>query len=143
MGVLHSPDSTFAKEMTKFEAQGSTLGPGLRPYLFRQFPMMMHLAGRLSQGGTGITETRVVDAEQYTSMQAMGFRDTPLEALDAFEAQQLEFAKLAAERAYEVRHTLSQKAGAEVMAAEEAAGAKHLPTIAERPIRRRVRKGAL
>jgi len=29
MTLMHSPDSEYAKEMTKWEAQGSTLGPGL------------------------------------------------------------------------------------------------------------------
>jgi len=31
MGIVHSPDSEYAKEMTKWEALPSILGIGLRP----------------------------------------------------------------------------------------------------------------
>ena len=62
-------------------------------------------------------------------------RATPLEAIDALKAQQLEFSKLAAERTHETRR-MSPQAQMEVTAAE-AEVASHLPTIPETPIRRR------
>ena len=137
MAILHSPDSAYAKEMTKWEAQGSTMGPGLRPYIFRQFPMMMHLAGSLPQGGLGILEQVIVeDEEAATRAHGMGFRDTPLNALDAYQAQQLEYAKLAAERNYE-RRRMSPQANAEIDRAEDVAGAVHLPSVPVTPIKRR------
>ena len=134
--ILHSPDSAYAKEMTKWEAQGSTMGPGLRPYVKRDFPMMMHKAGRLSGGGIGIIDTYIVDEKQHPRYVQSGFRDTPLEAIEAYEAEQLEFAKLAAERNFEVRR-MGTHAQAEVATAEAAAGARHLPTIPETPIKPR------
>ena len=141
--ILHAPDSGYAQEMTKWEAQNSMMGPGLRPYLRRDYPMMMHRAETHLQGGRGIVETRIVADEHHRTLaEADGFRATPLEALEALEAQQTEFARLAAERAYEVRR-MRPRAQTEVLAAEEAAGAVHLPTIAETPIRRRGRPRAI
>ena len=140
MAVLHPPDSAYAKEMTKWEAQGSILGPGLRPYVHRDYPMMVHLAAALSKGGVGIVERKIVDGpDARARAEQDGFRATPLEAIAALEEQQTEFGKLAAERAFEVRR-MSAKAQAEVVQAEADAGAQHLPTIAEKPKRKYVRK---
>ena len=137
--ILHAPDSGYAKEMVKWEAQNSSMGPGLRPYVKRDYPMMLHLAGALPAGGIGILETVIVDDETAQSRQAArGFRATPLEAIAALEQQQTVFATLAAERTYETRR-MSPQARAEVAQAEEAAGAIHVPTIPETPIKRRGR----
>lgn len=141
MSVIYAPDSAYAKEMVKHEAQYSPFGPGLRPYAYRDYPMTMHRAGRPA-GGMGvdtIVETHDVssDAEE-TKWHAEGFRRTPLEALDAFESQQLEIAKLAAERNYDVKNKLSEKAGAEV-AMHEAAHGGHLASIPVTPIKKRGR----
>lgn len=134
MSVVHIPDSAWAKEATKWEAQGSTMGPGLRPYVKRDYPMMLHKAWQRPSGGVEILHTQIVDdVDQRTRFEANGYRATPLEALAALEVQQTEFATLAAERAYEKQHRLSARAVAEVTRAEEDAGANHLPTIAETP----------
>ena len=139
MGILHSPDSAYAKEMTRWEAQGSTMGPGLRPYVKYDYPMMVHLAGSLPKGGVGILEQIIVeDDTRRTAARSVGYRDTPLEAIDAFNEQQLEYAKLAAERNFEVRR-MSAHAQREVVQAEADAGAQHLPTIPPTPIKRRPR----
>ena len=133
MSVLHSPDSNYAKEMIKWEAQGSLLGPGLRPYVKRDYPMMLHLAGQFPQGGVGILDTRVVESElQREQVESQGFRATPLEALEAFKTQQTLYATLSAEREWEKRHRMSPHAREEVEAIEDEAGAQHLPTIPER-----------
>lgn len=141
MSVIYAPDSAYAKEMVKHEAQYSPFGPGLRPHVYRDYPMMMHRAGRPA-GGMGvdtIVETRIVtcDAEE-TCERSNGFRRTPLEALSAFESQELEIAKLAAERNYDVKHKLSEKAAAEV-ALHEAAHGGHLASIPVTPIKKRGR----
>ena len=138
MAVLHSPESPYAKEATKWEAQHTSMGPGLRPYVRREYPMMLHLAGRTGQGKSGapviIEQVVLEDDRQMDYYKSRGFRETPLEAIDALTAQEKEFAELAAERAYEVHHTkLSQKAIDEVAAAEAAVGG-HLPTVPETPI---------
>lgn len=136
MAIVHAPDSAYATEMTKWEAHGSTLGPGLRPYVKRDWPSMVHRAAQLTTGGIEIVEQQIVESEdQYDRLRSRGFRLTPLEAIAALEAFQKEAAALAAEREYEKRHGLSPQAVAEVNAVEEAAGATHLPTIAETPTR--------
>ncbi len=140
MSVVHVPDSAWAKEATKWEAENSLMGPGLRRYVKRDYPMMLHKAILLSTGGIDIVENQVVDdAEARARWERLGFRATPLEAIDALKAEQAEYATLAAEREYEKRRKLSPRAAAEVTAAEEDAGAQHLPTIPETPIKRRGR----
>ena len=137
MAVLHSPESAFAKESVKWEAQHTSMGPGLRPYVKREYPMMLHLAGRVGQGGSGapviIEQVTIDDARQMDYYRSRGFRETPLDAIDALEAQEKEFAELAAERAYEVKHKLSPKAAEEVAAAEATVGG-HLSAMPVTPI---------
>lgn len=141
MGILHSPDSNESKERVKWEAQYSPFGPGLRPYVKRPFPMMIHLAGP-PPGGMGpvtIIEQMEVGSEQEMEFPyARGFRETPLDAILAYEAQQLEFAKLAANLEYQKKNQLSVKAAAEVEAAQDASPT-HLPMVPETPVKPRVK----
>ena len=140
MPIYFPPETEYAKERVKWEAQGTTMGDAGRPYVKREYPMMLHLAGAYPAGGVGILDTVIVESEQQrTARERNGWRATPLEALDAFSAQQLEFAKLSAEREYDKRHGMSPKARAEAEQHEDDAGARHLPTIPETPIRRRGR----
>jgi hypothetical protein len=71
-------------------------------------------------------------------MLSRGFHRGPTEAIAAIEAEQVEFAKLAAEREYDMKHRLSARAKAEVLAAEDAHGTEHLPAVPETNIRRMV-----
>src|SRR5476649_2392444 len=99
------------------------MGPGLRPYEFRRYPMMMHKAGRPANGmgKHTIENTREVESELgEEAARHMGFRPTPLEAIAALDDQNLEFAKLAAEINYKVKNKLSERAGAEVTQAQSA-----------------------
>ena len=138
MGIVHVPDSAWAKEATRWEAENSLMGPGLRRYVKRDYPMMLHKAAVLDKGGIAIVDNQIVDdADARAKWEVMMYRATPLEAIDALKAQQLEFSKLAAERTFETRR-MSKHAQAEVAAAE-AGVADHLPTILETPIRRRGR----
>ena len=148
--IIHPPDSGYAQEMGKWEAQPSMLGTGLRPYVKHHFPMMLHRVGARPQGGLDVVETVTVgnvtctkeglpisgqdDESMRRHYYALGFRDTPLEALEAFEAEQLEHARLAAEREYDKQKKLSPRAAAEVQAIEDESGARHLPMIPETPI---------
>jgi hypothetical protein len=137
VGIVHTPDSEWAKEATKWEANYTVMGEGKRPYVKRDYPMMMYKAGNPPGGGIGILDTEIVMHEaQRTRQRQMGFRDTPLEAIEAFEEEQTEYARLAAEREYEKKNKLSPKARAEVQAHEDEASG-HLPTIPETPIKRR------
>ncbi len=135
MSIVHVPESAWAKEAIKWEAQGSLMGPGLRPYVKHDYPMMLYKAWQRPEGGLDIADTQIVDDEGHrTRLEANGYRATPLEAFDALEAQQTEFAKLSAEREWEKTHgRLSPRAIAEVTQHEEDAGAQHLPTIPETP----------
>lgn len=116
--------------MVKWEAQGSTMGPGMRPYVYRQFPMMMHHASN----PTTIDDQQVaMDENDERSLRSRGFRSTPLEALEAHNAQALEYAKLSAELEHEKHFKLSQAAAAEVTAAQnETSG--HMPTMPIAPL---------
>lgn len=140
--ILRDPKSPEAQERRQWEAQYTEFGPGGRPYVHREYPMMLHKAGRPSggMGGPVIVETREVEsAAQREQYRSQGFRATPLEALEVWEAQQKEFAELAAERNWEVKHGRhSEKAQAEVAAAE-AAAVDHLPSVPVTPIKPRPR----
>ena len=109
------------------------MGPGLRPYVKRDWPSWVYRAGALPEGGLDIVDSEQIDQHQFDRYRENGYRLTPLEALEALAAQQTEFATLAAEREYDKRKKLSPRAAAEVEAAEAAAGAQHLPTIEETP----------
>ena len=127
------PESAWAKEAIKWEAQSSLMGPGLRPYVKRDWPSYVYKAGQLPQGGLDIVDTRQIEQHEYDRLHANGYRLTPNEALEALEAQQTEFAKLSAEREWEKKNRLSPRAITEVSQWEDDAGAQHLPTIPETP----------
>ena len=141
MPVLHAPDSPYSQEMVKHEAQYSAYGPGLRPYVYRPYPMMMHLAGRPANGmGVDeIIETRIVDDDDQEGIaRGQGFRPTPLEALSVFAKDEFAIAELAANVNYNDRG-MTPKAQAEAELVKANAGG-HLGAIPEAPIRRRVSK---
>lgn len=141
MPVLYAPESAYAKEMVKHESQHTQMGPGLRPYVYREYPMMMHKAGPPASGLGAITviETTVVNSEKDEAKQrSLGFRRTPLEAIADYDGQALEIAKLAAEIEYDKAHKLSPAAIAEVESAQEAV-AGHLATVPVTPIAPRKR----
>ncbi len=143
MSVLYPPDTPYAQEMVKWEAQGSTMGPGLRPYQFRPLPAWMFKAGRPANGlgKDVITDERLCESESEESTAwHLGFRPTPTEALDLLESERVEIAKLAANLDYEKKNKLSPRAVAEVDAAQQAHPG-HLPTVPVTPIKPR-RKAA-
>ncbi len=137
--VLHSPSSNYAKERVKWEAGYTPLGGPQRPYVKREYPMMLFLAGP-PEGGLGaitvIAYETAASKREREDWETRGYRPSPQEAIAAYDAQQLEFAKLAAEQNWDVKNRLSAKAGAEVEAAQEA-HAGHLPVVPETPIVRR------
>lgn len=126
--------------MVRHEAQYSPFGPGLRPYEFKPYPMMMHKAGRPS-GGLGadeIIETKVVDTDVQESLaRGQGFRPTPLEALAVFTKAEFDVAELAANGAFHERR-MSPNAQKEAFDARQEAGV-HIAEIPAQPIKRRGR----
>lgn len=134
MGVIHSPDSNFAKEMVKHEAQHSAFGAPQRPYVKRDYPMMLHLGGRGSSGAPEIVDTHIVESEvQAANLKSRGFRETPLEALALLHRQDTEIATLAAERNFH-ESRMSEQAQREAAIVDASTG-NHVASIPETPIR--------
>lgn len=130
----HGRNSTYAKERVRWEAFPTELGPGLRPFVFRPYPVAMYRA-ESADGGPIIAETREAkSAVEEANFRNRGFADSPLEAIELLNKQALEFAKLAAERNFEVRR-MGAQAKAEVERFEQDTDG-HQPTIEPTPIAR-------
>ena len=146
MSVLIVPETAEAAERRKWEAQYSPYGPGERPYLYREFPLMLHKAGKPldANGDPKMGAPDIIDRKEVSSLDeetrenAHGFYRDPAEAVRKFEAQQVEIAKLAAEMNWDVKNRLSPQAGAEVEAARERHPG-HMPMMPVTPIKRRGR----
>lgn len=131
--VIYPPNSAYAKEAIKWEAHPTMMGAGLKPYVKRDYPMWMYQAEQVPEGGIVLRDEKIQvtqEAERVRKEQA-GWRETPLEALDAVKAQNLEFAKLAAEGAFHERR-MSPQAQAEAASAR-ADEDNHLPSVPETP----------
>ncbi len=98
---------------------------------------------RAALGAAIIVEHQEVEsereAEQYRSL---GFRPTPLEALDVWDAQQREFAELAAERSWQVAHGQHSERAQTEIAHAEAVAVDHLPSMPVTPIVKRQPRAA-
>lgn len=143
----HSPSinlpqsSEYAKEMCKWEAYPSKHGPGLRPYQFHEYPKRMCRAEHVVGKGITVVESHTVnDANEEANLRSRGFGAGHSESFALARAQQTEHGKLAAETDFEIAHgRISEKAAAEVRAAREDYGARHLPEVPVQPVRRRGR----
>lgn len=143
MSVINSPESGYAKERVKWEAQNSEMGIGLRPYVYREYPTMIYLAG-IPMGEVGapriINQQIADDEDALNNMASRGWRTHPMDAIKAYDAQKLEEAKLAANLEFEIaKGRISQNAAAEVRAAQAEVDG-HMPVMPETPIRRRLKK---
>lgn len=140
--IVHSPAAPESRERVKWEAQNGPYGYAKRPYVKRDYPMMLHLAGRPASGigPDTILEQEIVDGPgpQEEFLRSRGFCDTPLDALAAFKAQSQEFARLAANLEYQKKNELSPLAAAEVEAAQDAHDG-HLPMVPVTPIKPRAK----
>lgn len=137
MPVLHSPESAYSQEMRKHEAQHSQFGPPGRPYVKRDFPMMMHKASSPSAIAETVIAADEKDADYHWHQ---GFRPTPQEAFAALDRTQFEAAELHAEIEYEKKNTLmSDGAKRDVERAEDAAPG-HLASVPVTPIKPRARQ---
>lgn len=149
MSVLHVPETREAAERRKWEASPFTpWGAGERPYVYRDYPLMMHKAGRPVDaegnpklGAIVIRETVTVDTEdQERRRNQDGFHRNPAEAVLMFEKTFTEHAKLAAELNHEQINKLGHLASAELDAARAAHADYHMPAVPTTPIRKRGRK---
>lgn len=136
MPVLHSPDSAYAQERVKWEAERSEYGAAGRRYVRHDFPMMMHKAGRVTSpgGAPQIDETHIVESDvERQNMLSRGFRDTPLEALAVLHQADQDHAELHANRVFNDQG-MSDRAKAEADRADAASG-DHVPAVPVTPIK--------
>jgi hypothetical protein len=140
-GVVITPDSGYAKEMVKHEAYHTQYGPPQRPYVFREFPKRLYKAEQVSGKGIQIVDAQTAEDDlQERNLLSRGFHFGQDTAIEAVQREHTEHGRLAAEREYALRHGKhSERAVSEVRAAEEAHGARHLPSVPETPIKRRTR----
>ena len=138
MAVEFGVESNYAKESRKWEAHHGKFGAPGRPYTFQEYPKRMSKAERVPGKGIQIVDAQTAnDIHEERNLQSRGFYMGQDVAIQAIEHEQLEHGTLAAEREYEIQHgRLSEKAAAEVRAAEAEHGATHLPMIPETPIKK-------
>jgi hypothetical protein len=156
MPVVISPDSELGKELGKWN----------KPYVFRQFPQMLYMARKRPDGIVSVVEVddalftspngtahpgaaeafcgtcqRTVnnDAELAKALE-LGWRSSPAEALERFEAKEQSIGNAAAYRAYEDRN-MSPGAKAEAKVVEDSTP-DHVPEVPEQRRRGRPRKQA-
>lgn len=148
MGIQRSQEDAWTKEQAKWEHRPvlvngtyvepipfSAGGKGNAP--FREYPKAMYRA-ESADGGPRINGMITVDDEQQERMQVSnGWSASQTDALDRVAAQNLEFARLAANRAYNDKW-MSEAARAEAQAVDERT-MQHLPSIPTTPIKKRGR----
>lgn len=139
MGIVHNPESEYSKECEKWNTP-RRMG-GKRPDSPEYFPAMLYKAHAKENGTIAVIdnplayreEIRQIDAEafnrkcqfvvrdQYEKDRAVaqGWRETPAEALEAYEQAQIAIGDAAAERLY-ADQRMSAQAKAEAKAADEA-----------------------
>lgn len=135
MAVVFSEDTEYAKEMRKHEATHTKFGAPGRPYQFREYPKRLYKCERGADGVKFIGFT-VNDSIDLRNMQSRGYYESQEDAQAAENKAHTEAGRLAAEREYAIQTRHSAPAIAEIRAAEEHYGARHLPSVPETPIRR-------
>ena len=140
MPVVHAPETEYAKEMRRWEAHHTQFGPPGRPWGSPngpggEFPKMLYKGIRQADGSRVLEHFIVKSDDEQRNMQSRGYEVTQELALEALDKEHTEHGKLAAELNFEARR-MSEGARAEIAAAQEAAGARHLPVIPETPKKR-------
>lgn len=129
-GRIISTKSDEGKELMKWETHDT--------YQHQPFPQMLYRPRRCPDG---VVRFAVTDAEGYDQQSCLtvpdatarqkafesGWRATPQEALDAFEAKQQAIAETTAQRHYEDRN-MSEPAKAEARVADDASE-QHVPEV--------------
>ena len=135
--ILWSPDSDYAKERRKWEAQHTQFGAPGRPFVYAEYPLMLYRAKRRPEGGKDpiLEHFTVEDDQQERNMQSRGWVRGPDNAIKALEETERGLAQAAAERAYQDTR-LSERAQAEATAVDETT-IQHLGEIPETPIHKK------
>lgn len=116
----------YAKEMARWNT----------PYIYQHFPLVLYLGITTTAGRIEVKTRQVQSETEEHDARAHGWCLNPQAAQDAETRRQEAIGTAAAERAYTDRQ-MSGPAQAEAAAADQAAGAKHLGEIRERPRRPR------
>lgn len=140
MPVFHAPETPYGKELWKWDHYEDESSPidasvkGVRKRAFQPFPAMLY---RVVERNPLKMEHEVAESSvQARLLEQRGFvTGGPAAALEAYDAQQREYAVLAANRAHgELR--MSDKARAEAVAYESET-LTHTPEIPAQPVKRR------
>jgi hypothetical protein len=135
LSILWTTESGYATERRKWEATHTEFGPPGRPFTFHEYPLMVYQASRPSTGGPPVLVHEIVhDEPQERQLASRGYVRGPDHAVAQLDAQELEIAKLAAERHYDERR-MSARAQAEASAVDDST-IDHVPSVPEMPIRR-------
>lgn len=149
MGIQRSQEDSWTKEMQKWEhrpvlVNGTYIEPipmdlgGKLNAPHQEYPKMIYKAEE-ADGGPRLSAQILVHSELEEQNQcSRGWSVTPQAAIDQIGINQREFAKLAANRAYQER-LMSPHARAEAAIVDEAT-IQHVPVIPEKPRTKRGRK---
>lgn len=149
MSIHRAPEDAYVKEQAKWERQSVMLNGtyieavpmdkgGRKDFPLTEYPKMLYRAESFD-GGPRISDTIIAESDGHErQLCASGWSVGPEAAIAAVEAQQLEFARLAANRAHNDKW-MSEAARKESAAVDEST-MQHLPSIPETPIVRRQTK---
>ena len=152
MAIARAQEDSWTKEMAKWEmspvlVNGTFVQPipvadGGRGGAPRtEYPKMIY-RGESADGGPRIAGCKIVKDESEERLACgQGWSVTQEDAIASVHAQQLEFAKLAANRVHNDKW-MSDKAKAEAQAVDEST-MNHLPEIPRTPIRKRRTKAEM
>lgn len=152
MGIQRAQEDSWTKEMAKWEripvlVNGTFVQPipvsegGRGGAPLTEYPKMIY-RGESADGGPRIAACKIVNDEgQERIACGQGWSVTQEDALASVFEQQREFARLAANRAYNDKW-MSDGAKAEARAVDEST-IEHLPVIPETPIRKRRTKAEM
>ena len=151
MGIMHSPQSAWSKEMSKWEMRPVQIGDSMVMPLPKsqggragdadihlEYPKLLYKAGRPT--GTGVQITgyiQVHDASEQRIQEGQGWHDGQQRAIDAVHRDDQVLAQQAANRNFHDRR-MSENAQAEAHAAESQSS-QHLGEIPRKPIKKRGR----
>ncbi len=135
--IAISTSSAYAKELRRWEAHPTKYGPPGRPFTQQEHPKMLYQLEQVVGKGIQIKDRHLAMTEdEERNMNSRGFYAME-QAIEALKAQQTDHGRLAAEREWDIQHgRLSEKAIAEVRAAEVEHGAAHMPVMPETKIRK-------
>jgi len=135
--ILWGPQSDYARERRKWEAYPTQYGEPERPFVFREYPLMLYRAKRKPEGGKDpiLEQVIVEDDQQERNMHSRGWVRGPDHAIKVLEESERGLAQAAAERAYQDR-LMSDRAKAEAAAIDETT-ISHLGEVPITPIHKK------